>query len=285
MPCINISIMKKITLLFLIITFQQVNAQEILINQSIIDLMEFGFETDVIISKIKTTDCAFNTEMNDLIKLKEKNVPSNVISAMIEFGKPKKEFGIFYKTIEQLKKIEANSFTSNSTDATAMAFTMGLASSKTKAKLDGATSRNILSNSEQEFIFQFDKNNDKIGQVNWWFHMANSPESFALVKMKIPSINNSRSSHPKNRNSKVKKIIKKANSRELVIGKIGFGTYKIGINEKEMIPFVFENIGANRFRVVPKNSLDTGEYCFVLKGTYAGYINQSVFDFSISDQI
>ena len=81
--------MKKIILLFLIIAFQKVNAQEILNNQSIIDLIELGFEEQVILAKIEASTTNFDTSMEKLKDLKDKGVSPNVLTALIKSSNKK----------------------------------------------------------------------------------------------------------------------------------------------------------------------------------------------------
>lgn len=59
----------------------------------------------------------------------------------------------------------------------------------------------------------------------------------------------------------------------------------IGINENDIIGFDIEAINDLEFKVTPKRPLEPGEYCFFYQGTIpqGGFNNQSVFDFSISD--
>ncbi|MFH4968579.1 hypothetical protein V8G61_10290 [Gaetbulibacter sp. M240] len=273
--------MKIIFSFILCLLTQQLISQVQINNKSIIEMHELGLDSTIIISKINSSDCNFNTDTDDLLKLTEKNIPSNVISAMIEYRKKRKEVGIFYNTVEGLKKIEANSFISTSTDATASAFTMGLANSKIKARLEGEVSNNKVSFKKQEFVFQFDNSNNEINQFNWWFYTVNSPESFSLIEFKNPDPRKVSNRRPRKGETNIQSISEKTKKRELVIGKVGFANYKMGVDEKELIPFSFEKIGDNRFKITPKKPLELGEYCFIMKGTYAGYTNQSVFDFSI----
>ena len=69
--------------------FQQVSSQEVLSNQSIIDLVELGFDNVVIINKINNSTTDFDTTIDALKTLKEKNIDGLILSAMILAGKPK----------------------------------------------------------------------------------------------------------------------------------------------------------------------------------------------------
>ena len=58
-------------------------AEEVLTNQSVVDLHELGFGEDVIIEKIRNTRCAFDVAIENLKALKEAGVPGTIISEMI----------------------------------------------------------------------------------------------------------------------------------------------------------------------------------------------------------
>ena len=84
--------MKKLLLLsaFLIFTSSiNLHSQEILNNQSVIDMVQIGFEEQVIIDKIKSSETNFVTTIDALKMLKEKGVPKNVLSIMMKSPKQK----------------------------------------------------------------------------------------------------------------------------------------------------------------------------------------------------
>ena len=76
-----------ILLVLALITLGISNAQEVLTNQSIIDLIELGFEEQVVIDKIESSATNFDTTVAALKLLKEKKVSSLVLSAMIKTTK------------------------------------------------------------------------------------------------------------------------------------------------------------------------------------------------------
>ena len=61
--------------------------QEILDNNSIKDLVELGFEEDVIIEKINLTSNNFDTTLDGLKSLKESGVSQNIIKSMLSSNK------------------------------------------------------------------------------------------------------------------------------------------------------------------------------------------------------
>jgi hypothetical protein len=84
--------MKKLIYLFLLfISFQQITSQEVLNNNSIIELIDLGFEDSVIIDKINNTETNFDTNIENLKVLKEKGLSSEIMSAMINKSKENKK--------------------------------------------------------------------------------------------------------------------------------------------------------------------------------------------------
>lgn len=59
------------------------NAAEVMNNQSVVDMIKAGFSKELIISKIETSECKFNTSTQALIDLKKQKVPEDVINAII----------------------------------------------------------------------------------------------------------------------------------------------------------------------------------------------------------
>ena len=82
--------MKKLIIFFIIISFQQITSQEVLNNNSIIELIDLGFEDSVIIDKINNTEANFDTNIENLKILKEKGLSSDIMSAMMNKPKEKK---------------------------------------------------------------------------------------------------------------------------------------------------------------------------------------------------
>ena len=83
--------MKKLLLLFALIFSCHSFSQEILDNQSVIDMIEIGFEEQVIIDKIESSETNFVTTVDELKTLKEKGIMPNVLSSMIKASNQKEE--------------------------------------------------------------------------------------------------------------------------------------------------------------------------------------------------
>ena len=84
--------MKNILLLSVLLIFGSYSfSQEILNNQSVIDMIEIGFEEQVIIDKIESSETNFVTTVDELKTLKEKGVIPSVLSSMIKTSNQKEE--------------------------------------------------------------------------------------------------------------------------------------------------------------------------------------------------
>lgn len=246
---------------------------EKLTNKSITDMIGLGFSEDIIITKIKTSDADFDTNIEALKDLKSKGVSDKIIVAImnskekqgtVQNKEADNKNGIYIKFNDKYTKILPAVFSGSKTNTLGAAFSYGIASAKIKSIMNNAHSNNVIDSNKPEFWFFFTrKDNDsfKISSVNWWFSSASSPNEFALVRL----------------NSK-------KNNREMVTGKVNvYSGSKTGIDEKYLIPFDIETIDEYTYKVKPKNPMEDGEYCFFYQGTIpqGGYTNQSVFDFSV----
>lgn len=265
--------MKKLLLFICIsfislVSFSQNN--EVLTNTSILEMVELGFESDLIISKIETTPSNFDTSMDALKMLKSKNVASSIISAMVYASKKEvvkdEKTGIYIKNSDgEEQPILPSAFSGTKTRTLASAFTYGIASAKVKSVLNNASSKNIANASDKiVFMFYFKPFNDTQRlATDWWFRTTTSPNEFVLVELDVN---------------------KSKETRELETGKANLwvGT-DAGANNKSVINFDIQDLGNGVYAVTPKVPLKSGEYCFFYQGTIpqGGYTNQSVFDFSV----
>ncbi|MCT4602154.1 MAG: hypothetical protein N4A59_04485 [Marinifilum sp.] len=256
--------MKKTFLLVFLLSISFISfSQEKMTNQSILDLINLGFESEIIKAKINSSSTDFDTSIDQLKILKEKGVSSDVLALMIDKSKVAVESGVFYKRNEKLIKIEPSVFSGTRTNALGAAMSYGIAPAKMKSYVNNVSSSNKVESKNLTFIFQFDtKNKNDLGSGNWWFKAATSPNEFALTALK-----------------------KKNNRRELVTGKIRgiTASAQMGVDPKKSIKFSIEDLGSGRYKVTPNINLVPGEYCFFYQGTIpmGGFNNQSIFDFSV----
>lgn len=266
--------MKKFfTVLFLLISFV-VSAQETITNESVIQMKELGFDDNMIMDKINTSNVKFDASISALSKLKKAGISTDVISLIMEKSKhnTKSRTGIYYTNAKgEEELIQPSVFSGTNSNAAAQKLVSGLINAKKKAQLPGIHSNNVLNTSSPEFTFIFDPSSSEVdnmqtnqgyqaGILNWWFRTATSPNEFVLVKLTVKD---------------------KKNLREVITGKESWISSSNGIDPKYALPFKIEEIESNRFKVTPE-TLEPGEYCFVYQGQVPqGRENQSVFDFSI----
>src|SRR4029453_10812762 len=62
---------------------RSVDAQEVLTNQSVVELVKAGLSERVIIAKIRNSPTKFDTQTDALIALKKNGVPEKVIEAIM----------------------------------------------------------------------------------------------------------------------------------------------------------------------------------------------------------
>lgn len=260
----NKMIKKTVLLLALSLSTFYGYSQDKINNKSIVDLIELGFDSEIIKAKIESaSETSFKTDIEELKLLKEKGVSSDILALMINKSKVEIETGVFYKSEDEMVKIEPSVFSGTKTNALGAALTYGIASVKTKSYVNNKSSSNVVNSNKPEFIFQFDSTKkDDLGSGNWWFKAATSPNEFALTKLK-----------------------QKKNRRELVTGKFSgiTASYQMGVDPKKSIKLNIEDLGNGRYKVSPVTTLEKGEYCFFYQGTIPmwGVNNQSIFDFSI----
>jgi hypothetical protein len=60
------------------------NAQKVITNQDVLDMLSTGLSADIVAAKIKASKCDFNTDVATLKDLKSKGVPDSVVLAMVE---------------------------------------------------------------------------------------------------------------------------------------------------------------------------------------------------------
>ena len=265
--------MKKLLLgaILIFYSFILFAQNEVLTNQSIIDMLELGFSNDIIVTKINTSKNNFDTSIQALKELKEKGVSNDIIVAMMQKNnntekqmKKTSRSGIYFKVGNELKKIHPTAFSGTKTNTLGTALTYGIANAKIKSTMNGKHSNNVIDTNIPSFYFYFDdKEQNSFVVSNWWFTVASSPNEFLLSKLTI-----------------------KKNRRELETGKVNiYAGNSIGVDEDNTIGFEIETINDYEFKVTPSVPLLPGEYCFFYRGTVpqGGYNNQSVFDFSISE--
>ncbi|WP_456379179.1 hypothetical protein [Lutibacter sp.] len=252
--------MKKLLLIIAVGLITQLSySQEKLTNQSVVDLIDLGFDLDVVKSKINSSIVEFNTSLSELKRLKGLNVPSEILTLMINKSKVIAKAGIFYFKDNHQVPIYPSMFSGSKSSSLGAALTGGIVSAKNKSYVPNTYSNNKVY--KQEFTFYFTSNESEVLTKNWWFNTASSPNEFILIELKVK---------------------KKKNQRELVTGKVdGLGNAQAGVGGESSIPFRIEKMQDGGFKVTPINVLKPGEYAFIYSGFVpVGGNNNTVFDFS-----
>lgn len=268
--------MRKLITLFAAILFSSLIAfgQDKINNNSVIQMVEAGLDNEVIISVIGNSEVAFDVSPAQLGELKAKGIPGAIVAEMIKANSKQasleaQKAGIFFLDAEGKEvRIMPTVFSGTKTSTAAAAFSGGLANANVKSTLNGAQSQNKITPGQQEFFFYFNANaqsnfNDVGGISDWWFKQASSPTEFALVALE---------SNPRK------------NERSVKTGKVNaIGGMNVGINSRDIIQVTVEKVGNTSYKVVPKDPLEPGEYCFFYQGTVpqGGLTNQSIFDFTV----
>ena len=249
-------------------------AQETITNESVVQMVELGFDDYMIIDKINTSDVKFDASITALGAMKNAGVSSEVLSLIMDKSKQNtmSKTGIYYTDVSgEDKLVQPSVFSGANSNQVAQKLVSGLINAKQKAQLPKTQSNNVIRQSQPEFTFIFDPSVTQVhnmqnnqgsdaGIFNWWFRMASNPNEFVLVKLTVKE---------------------KKNLREVITGKSSWITSSSGIDPKYALNFAIEEIEGNKFKVTP-DSLEPGEYCFIYQGQVPqGRENQSVFDFSI----
>lgn len=274
--------MKKYLLLMLLLVFSKpICSQEVITNESIIEMKQLGFDESLIIDKINSSDVNFDSSISALSRLKEYGASTEVISLVMEKSKynTKSETGIYSLNLDKsMTPILSSVFSSKNANSAARAVASvsivgGLmVNARGKLQLPKNTSNNVVKLGLNQFIFIFDpetevdnmntgSNNPLYPYKNYLNNnkLASSPNEFILTEMRVK---------------------KSKNLREIITIKSGALSGSVGIDPKLSIAFSIETIGKNKYKItVPK--LERGEYCFIYQGSLNSQTTKSVFDFSV----
>lgn len=262
--------------------------REVITNTNIIELVKLGLSENVIIEKIRQSECQCSTDTNALTALKAAKVPDAIIMAMLgsfknEAAQPSdvpansvvnaqiqttsakalsqiNEPGIYLFENDEMKLIEPSVFSGAKTNMFLGALTYGLKSTKIRAVVRGKSANLQVSKAQPEFYFVFNpeyRNSGAAMAGAFYGYAATSPAEFMLVKMN-----------------------QKDKSRETVVGEIGAFSGTSGAPDKYVREFNFEKIKTGIYKVTPKINLGDGEYCFYYAASASSGTGK-VFDFSV----
>lgn len=266
---------------------------ETLNNEAVVQLVSVGLGDEAIIAKIESSPSNFETGTDDLIALKNANVSSSVIAAMIEASNKAEVSAAAELSIDspdplvphppgvylladwlpEPKMLAIDATTSNQTKTSGFlgyALTSGIAPMSFKAVIPNEQARTQTARNRPVFYFYFDEAtaslSNRAGASFWNAGAVTSPAEFSLVAFKV-----------------------KSNRREAKVGQFNMGGAKAGVMEKDQIPFDYERIAAGVFKVVPQRDLPPGEYGFIYSTSTGGgpgmasmgATTSRIFDFSI----
>jgi hypothetical protein len=263
-------------------------------NAAVIELHQMGLGAEVILEKIKSSQCDFDVSIEGLRQLKQAGIPQNVISEMIRVTSsgasspaatgsagtnPADPSAIHEPVIYYYEEtggpagmvaLEPTVYMQSKQGGVWKSrFTYGIAKVKSKAILNGPHARLQIQARKPTFYFETTSSGLASSGVPY-FSAASSANEFVLVRSDV-----------------------KKNSREIIVGQFNaWGSAQAGVMDEGVVPFDFEKMSPGVYRVTPREELVDGEYCFFYGGTTpqatygfgAPAGGGKVFDFGISPQ-
>lgn len=263
--------------------------QEILSNESIVSMTKGGLPASVIVSKIRSGECRFNTDATELVRLKSVGVKDEVLEAMMASpalagaasrtipsaaaviaDAPANDVpsdpGIYVMEGAGFTRLESNVYSRAKTGGIwKTALTYGIAKSSYKAVLSGTRANLQLSSDALTFYFRFEPKRSTLGEsAIAWQTSTTSPNEFVLLKLDV-----------------------RKNGREIVLGQASAYGAESGAKQESVVSFEFKKIEPGLYMVTPRGALAEGEYCFSYSGApvAVGYgvlwSSDKVFDFGV----
>ncbi|MDX1500759.1 MAG: hypothetical protein R3325_00235 [Thermoanaerobaculia bacterium] len=268
-------------------------------NAAIVQLHQLGFSVEVILAKIRTEPCEFDTSTEALGELLEAGVPQEVIAEMINPGRAAAapavpptaapgsihvvtqrqagvasrvaanfagtpcnglRPGIYYEGLDEPMRIRGRKASSEGGSSNAVThLTKGIIGQKRYAYLNGVTATQQIQGRNPVFLFCFEEAEAGLAHET---EGSSTPEDFILAQLEIRS---------------------KKGLRRMQTGKHNFWTgSRSGTKLKWLVQFAVEELAAGVYRVEPIGAMSPGEYAFyVSPETTKGSVY--FFGVSISD--
>jgi hypothetical protein len=235
----------------------QGNSGQVLHNEDVIQMVQAKFSDTLIIAKIKSSSCKFDTSTEQLIKLKSEGVSDEVLKAMAECGAPAAAPaaaaappadpnnpdsphapGIYLlkqgSAGRQMITLEPTASSGERTGGMfKMAMSYGLAKANYKMAIPGHQATLRVQEPRPTFYFYFATTSGSMGQG------PTNPSDFSLVKLD-----------------------QKKDRREVIVGQAGITGISSGVSSKDAVAFDAESVRPGVYKVVPKEDLKPGEYAF-----------------------
>ncbi|HXH48545.1 MAG TPA: hypothetical protein VNM47_04155 [Terriglobia bacterium] len=235
----------------------QGNSAQVLHNEDVVQMVQAKFSDTLIIAKIKSSGCKFDTSTGQLIKLKSEGVSDEVLKAMAECGAPAASPaattappadpnnpdsphapGIYLleqgSAGRQMITLEPTASSGEKTGGMfKMAMSYGLAKANYKMAIPGHQATIRVQEPRPTFYFYFATAAGAMGQG------PTNPSDFSLVKLD-----------------------QKKDRREVIVGRAGITGISSGVSSKDAAAFDAESVRPGVYKVVPKDDLKPGEYAF-----------------------
>ena len=274
------------------------------VNDEIIKLVAVGMSEEVVLAFVAGTDKAkFDKSAIGLLKLKEAKVSDRVIAAIMGVGanagsvpaatpKPEPalltrvaepntrrvevtpgrvstrtasgvEAGIYWDNNGKLVLLEPAVFSGEGTGNKFLGAITSLAKRSIKAKVRSAQANQRIASPSPTFYFYFEAAGVGLsntgGPFTGFLQGAASPNEFVLVRMK-----------------------EEKRDRTLVTGESWAFSDNSGVRSKDVVDISFERLDGGGYRVVPKEPLASGEYCFFYAaGNLERGNSGKLFDFGV----
>ncbi len=236
-------------------------AQEVLTNDSVIQMVKAGLPEAVVIAKIKGTATKFDLKTDSLVSLKKAGVTDKVLEAMLSAGSgspaaaapttampaapaPAIAAGAL-KTQDVIYQLVADKFVEMFATSANLETNMAFFTSKSEVVLEGRKARYRTKEKQPVFLSTY------------------SSTDAPLVKLKPGDSND---------------------DRNLKIGSGAFmpfgGTQKMGVRNEDKIAINIERDARGFYKVTPAAPLPPGEYGFIL-ATGFGAGSGKIYDFGV----
>lgn len=276
-------------------------------NQDVLALVGADLSDEVILAKMSTAQAtAFDTSAEALVKLKKAGVSERVIMAMLGIDRPHdapsgrpssaertsrpaesrqpstpaavsvsvappdttsiegREAGIYAKGKEGFTPLEPTVFSGGKTKGVIPnILTMGLKKAKWTAVVRSPQAGRRIPAARPEFLFYFERAGSGLGNTGMMGALlgASSPNEFVLARM-----------------------TKKKDERQLIVGEFGTLGASTGTRSRDTVDVAVERLAAGVYRVVPREPLAPGEYCFFYAAGATAFYSAGtgkLFDFGV----
>jgi len=247
-----------------------------LTNDEVIKMVQAKLPDAVVIAKIRTSPCQFDTSPDTLIKLKQMGVSDEVLEAMAERGSPaaaatsgsatnkppldpndplaEHDPGIDYLQQDAgnrlMTQLQPTAYSRAKTSGMfASIITSGIAKTKWKAVVRGERASVRITEPKPTFYFYFEQRHGTLSYAGsaFMFGGLSTPSQFTLVRLQS-----------------------KMDHRELIVGESGILGSSSGTREKDIVEFDFKKVAPGIYEVTPRKNLEPGEYCFFNTGQTVG---------------